>query len=361
VFVPTPRMALVWTLLAGGAFTTGSAFAQGPPRIGFQFETYLEALRQQAGIPGLSAAVVQDGELAWAAGFGRQDLENNIPASPDTPYQIGGITQSVAATLLLRCVEEGRLDLNTPIHHYDARVADPGATVAHVLSHTSEGAPGSRFKYDPPRFAALTPVIAACADRPIQEVLAVDILERLAMRDSVPGQDVLTSARSEEDSSVFDAEARERYADVLQRLATPYRVDRNGRATVSEYPSRTIDASNGLITTVRDLARFDAALDDGILLRPETLTLAWTRPSSPLGVRLPHGLGWFSQVHEGELIVWQFGEIPGASSSLIMKLPRRRVTLILLANSDGLTAPFPLAAGDVTVSLFAKLFLRVVN
>jgi hypothetical protein len=45
-------------------------------------------------------------------------------------------------------------------------------------------------------------------------------------------------------------------------------------------------------------------------------------------------------------------------SSLIVKIPRRNLTLILLANSDGLSAPFPLANGDVTASVFAQLFLR---
>src|SRR5687767_15847916 len=49
-------------------------------------EHYLEALRQQAGIPGLSAAVVQDGELVWERGFGFEDVEARVRATPDTPY-----------------------------------------------------------------------------------------------------------------------------------------------------------------------------------------------------------------------------------------------------------------------------------
>ena len=65
------------------------------------------------------------------------------------------------------------------------------------------------------------------------------------------------------------------------------------------------------------------------------------------------------QSYRGEQIVWHFGLVPDAYSSLILKVPARRLTLILLANSDGLSGPFSLQKGDVTSSLFAKTFLRL--
>jgi hypothetical protein len=71
------------------------------------------------------------------------------------------------------------------------------------------------------------------------------------------------------------------------------------------------------------------------------------------------GLGWFVQSYKGEPVVWHFGNLPNAYSSLIVKLPLRKMTLILLANSDGLSAPFDLPQGDVTRSLFAALFLKL--
>ena len=51
--------------------------------------------------------------------------------------------------------------------------------------------------------------------------------------------------------------------------------------------------------------------------------------------------------------------VGNAYSSLIIKLPERNVTFILLANSDKLASPFNLQAGDVSRSLFALLFLRL--
>ena len=85
----------------------------------------------------------------------------------------------------------------------------------------------------------------------------------------------------------------------------------------------------------------------------ELVATAWRAPVNRLGEPLPHGIGWFVQTYNGELVVWQFGATPGASSALVVRVPNRRLTLIALANSDGLTAPFPMTGGDVTVSPIA--------
>ena len=86
--------------------------------------------------------------------------------------------------------------------------------------------------------------------------------------------------------------------------------------------------------------------------------MAWSNVTTSSGAPLPSGLGWFVQNYNGERLVWHFGATSGAASSLLIKVPRRDITLILLANSDGLSPP-SISEGDVTASLFAKLFLRV--
>jgi hypothetical protein len=65
------------------------------------------------------------------------------------------------------------------------------------------------------------------------------------------------------------------------------------------------------------------------------------------------------QFYNGERIVWQFGVSDNASSSMVITVPGRGLTLILLANSQGLARPFALATGDVMVSPFARLFLSI--
>jgi CubicO group peptidase (beta-lactamase class C family) len=176
------------------------------------------------------------------------------------------------------------------------------------------------------------------------------------MRDSVPGRDLADGATR--DRNLFSGDELAGFESVLQRLATPYRVDRSGKATKSDYPAQDVNAATGLVSTAQDLARFDAALDDQALLRAELLSVAWSNVRTSSGAPLPSGLGWFVQSYNGERLVWHFGVTPGAASSLLIKVPGRDLTLILLANSDGLS-PLSISDGDVTVSLFAKLFLRV--
>ena len=92
-----------------------------------------------------------------------------------------------------------------------------------------------------------------------------------------------------------------------------------------------------------------------MLLESSTLSRAW----EPVG-SLPTGLGWFVQRHNGERVVWHFGLARDAYSSLVVKVPGRGLTLILLANSDGLVGPpYNLADGNLSSNLFASLFLRL--
>jgi CubicO group peptidase (beta-lactamase class C family) len=139
----------------------------------------------------------------------------------------------------------------------------------------------------------------------------------------------------------------------------PYKVTGRTRADRTDLPLVPMTAAGGLVSTVRDLARFDAALDDRILLLDQTLAAAWTPAPDRAGQPTPMGLGWFVQFHHGERVVWHFGNVPNAYSSLILKLPAKNITFILLANSDGLSNTFQLPAGDVTRSLFATLFLKL--
>jgi CubicO group peptidase (beta-lactamase class C family) len=320
------------------------------------FARYVDALRAQAGIPGLSAAVVSDGRVLWEGGYGLADVETRVAAAPDTPYRIASLTKTFTSTLLMRCVEAGTLNLDARINTYTTSVPDQAATVRHVLSMTSDAPPGSRYRYDGDRFSALTPVVQACTGAPYRVALAAQILTRLGMMDSVPGQEL--EATSPE-STLFDGPTLDRYRRVLGRLAKPY-TTRNGRAVPGDYPPRGINASAGLVSTVRDLARYDAALDARILVSSESQSAAWTPFRLTDGGSSPYGLGWFSQSTPAGPAIWHYGLWP-TFSSLLLKLPERGVTLILLANSDGLSARFPLADGDISVSPFARAFISAVK
>jgi CubicO group peptidase (beta-lactamase class C family) len=319
------------------------------------FRDYLESLRVQAGIPGLSAALVGRDNIIWDHSFGRQDVERSVPATIDTPYHLDGLTQLLTSALVLRCVEDGLLSLNTPLGQFSPAVPEPQATIGQLLTHTS-GAPADPvFTHDLSRLAPLPMAIRrGCAGDSFRETLA-NQLELIGMGDSVPGSDAVRIAPPAE--GIPTASQSERYRLVLNRLATPYVVSPLRRLVRSEYTETTLTPSSGLISTVRDLATFDLALKHGDLLRAPTLASAWSAPVTASGQRLPHGVGWFVQTYNGETIVWQFGVSDAGSSALIMSVPSRGLTLILLANSSGLVRPFALEAGDLRVSPFGRLFL----
>jgi CubicO group peptidase (beta-lactamase class C family) len=250
-------------------------------------------------------------------------------------------------------VEEGQLSLDDPIGRFDPSSTEPSATVRQILTHTSAGPAGLVFAYRPDRLGSLAFVIRTCTGASFRAAV-VNLLDRLAMVDSVPGSDVTHLVPPADGVS---PQGVARYTSVLGRLAIPYAVDTGGHATLSQYAPITLTPHDGLISTVLDFAKFDLALRSSVLLQPETLTAAWRAPLDDNRQPLPHGMGWFVQMYKGERIVWQFGLDANASSSLVVTVPSRGYTVILLANSDGLVKGFGLAGGDLAVSPFGRVVL----
>jgi len=316
------------------------------------FERYIDALRVQANIPGMSAAIVQNERVTWTAGFGLADIERSVAARPDTPYHISGLTEALSSALLMeQCVETAHAGLDERIQLRVTAYGESNTTMRDLLSHRS---PTSGFKYDAGRYAnGLTPLAEDCVGQgtPFRQALWEKVFQRCNMFDSVPAQNVDDSTA--DDRVQFDSTELDRFTGVLRRLALPYRVS-GSSTTVNTSINKSVDAATGAISTVLDLAKFDSAMDGAFLLHRESMEMMWSNQSG-----MPTGLGWFVQNYNGQKVVWQFGNMPGAYSSLILKVPDRHLTLILLANSDGLSAPFSLQDGDVTSSLFARTFLRL--
>jgi CubicO group peptidase (beta-lactamase class C family) len=322
-----------------------------------RFEKYLESLRVQAGIPGMAAAVVGESDIVWERPFGWQDVERSIPTRMDTPFHLDGLGQIVTAAVALNCVEQGSLELDDPISKHDSGSPEPNATLRQILSHTTPTLTGLSYAYRPERYDYLQKAIRDCTGDSYRETIA-NLLLQNAMMDSVPGRDVVALQAPEE--GVPDQQTTVRYAAVLARLTTSYSLLNGRRPTPAAHEATTLTPSAGLVSTVRDLAKLDVALKQYLLLEPEMLALAWSTPSGATTTQpAPHGLGWFVQQYDGEPVVWQFG-VSESSSSFVMTLPARKLTMILLANSDGLVKPFVLTPGIVTASPFARVFLGLV-
>ena len=335
-------------------------FALPPTRDQFLtiFGGYVETLRGQAGIPGMAGAIVGDSsDLLWQQSFGLRDIAASDATKIDTPFHFDGLTQLITATLVQQCVDSGRLTLETPIGTFAPSSPDAAATVGQILTHTS-GAPGSlTFNYSTTRLDALKFVIETCKGTTFRQAFSA-MLQQLGMTNSVPGPDAAMPELVNADVATSAQLAR--YQQVFARMAVPYGINPQNAATRTDYGVKTLGAASGLISTVFDFAKFDLALRQGVLLRADTLAAAWRAPVNTDGQVLPHGRGWFVQNYNGELVVWQYGIGAAASSSLVITLPNRNVTLILLANSDGLAKPASLSNGDVTVSPFARVFLGLV-
>lgn len=333
------------------------------------FERYLEPLAQQLGLPGLSAVIVRNNVPEWQKGYGFSDVESQTLATPDTLYPIGGVTQAMTAVLVGVCSDRFALDVDQPIRNWvptfpetaslmDGR-DEVGVTVRHILAHVSE----NRFNYDPARYTALTPVVEECTKQPFRLAVAEEILNKLAMRSSVPGLD-LGLPEGQAARQLFSASEVARYQALLRtRLATPYRVERSGnsiRSVRSEYPSYGLDAASGMVASARDLADFERELDDtrnNVPIGLSTFQKMWVPFVLESGAIAPTGQGWFVQTVSGVTLVWTFGHLPDASSALIVKMPKKFLTLVLLSNSGGLA--YELEKGDISNSPFVKVFLRL--
>lgn len=332
------RRAIVLLLLSASASAAPSRVAR--------FEREVDAFRRQLRIPGMSAVILEKQQIVWMKGFGFADLENRVPATPDTLFHIASLTKTFAATLVMQLVEQGKLDLDEPIARYSKEITDERVKIKHIISHTSEGTPGDAYAYSGNRYDALTAVIEAKYGKPIRQVMIETFLDPLQMTESVPGHDVAD-----------DAALGPRYAKQLTQFAKPYTLYGGDEIVFSGYPPRDINAAAGLLSTVRDLAKYDVAIDRHLFLKPETQARAWTPFLSNSGKSLPHGLGWFVENHRGVKLVWHFGNWGHGFSATYLKVPEKQLTLILLANSESLSTGW-YDDGRIESNPFACAFLR---
>jgi CubicO group peptidase (beta-lactamase class C family) len=315
------------------------------------FEREADELRQTLHIPGMSAAIVKDQKVLWMLGFGYADLEDRVPATPDTLYHVASVTKTFGSVLMLQLVEKGQLSLDEPIapytpSRYSGTISDPRVQIRHILSHTSAGTPGDQFAYNGNLYDAITPAIEKKYGATFRQVITQRILEPLQMTESVPGHDVID-----------DPELARRYAANLARFAKPYALYGKNEIIHAAYPGKDIGAAAGLLSTVRDLAKYDIAIDRHVLLQPETQELAWTPFMSNAGEPLPYGLGWFISKYRGERLIWHTGNWGAGFSALYFKVPAKNVSMILLANSEGLADGFHVPGAGET-NPFACAFLR---
>ena len=326
--------------------------------------TRVDSLRQALRIPGLALVVLRDTTVVLARGFGFADVERRVPVTPTTPFNIASVAKPISAVLALLLVERGLLDLDRPMRRYanfpefcDNARANGGIfladydclndrlTLRYVLSMSANGTPGTRFWYNPPSYSWASRPMAEVTGRPFSA-----LVDSLVFRPA----GMTRSARINR--------ALPLRADLADALALPYHTDSTGRTVPSAPPSPQGDgAAGGVITTVHDLANFDIALMQGRLISTASRAVMWTPGRSPTGAVLPYGLGWFLADVQDRRLAWHTGLWEGQYSALYLKVlsetPRERLTIVLLANSDGLQWESRLDEAAIERSPFARAFL----
>ena len=326
-----------------------------------RFEKQVEKLRTLLKIPGMSAAIIKDQKLLWAKGFGFADLENRIPATPDTVFHLASITKTFGATLIMQLVEQGKLSLDEPMSHYSSDFKDDSVKIKHIITHTSQGTPGERYRYSGNRYSYLTKVIEKKFGKPFLNVVVETFFDPLGMTSSVPYHNVVVD--KDKWVASLGKEHLDRYEKNLLRLSPPYSV--YGEEIVHvPYPLRTyVGVSAGFLSTVLDMAKYDVAIDRHVFLKKETQEQAWTSSVSNSGKRLPYGLGWFVMDFHGLKLTWHTGHWGTGASAFYLKVPEKNISLVMLANSEALV-DHQYQIGEPTVddmvqNVFACNFLRL--
>lgn len=306
-------------------------------------------------------AVLKDQRVVRARGFGYADVKRRITATPQTPYDIASVSKPLSAVVALALVERGVLDLDRPMAAYtnwtefcrefsaqptifakDLRCVPAVHTLRHLLSHTAAGRPGERFFYNPVLFSWASRAMMAATGVAFSSLVNDYVFKPAGMSHSARRHRALPLP-----------------AGLAEALAPPHRVDSGGALVYAEPPPPQGDgAAGGVISSVEELAKFDAALDRGELISATSRTAMMTPVRSTSGGTLAYGLGWYVQEYEGRTLAWHSGWWEQAYSALYLKVLDSAFTLILLANSEGAWWGNPLDRAEVERSPFAAAFLQ---
>ena len=118
-------------------------------------DEYIKAEMQKQRIPGISIAVLKEGKVIKAEGYGLANVELNIPAKADTVYKIGSVSKQFIASGIMLLAEDQKIGLDDRSASISRGLPTPGSeiTIRHLLTHTSgivREAPGfDAFKVQP--------------------------------------------------------------------------------------------------------------------------------------------------------------------------------------------------------------------
>jgi CubicO group peptidase (beta-lactamase class C family) len=341
-----PRV-LFSLLVAATAVPIRPALAQSPasgPSV--RTDALVERYRQRRGVPGIAVAVVRNGRVIKARGYGFANLELSAPVTRRTRFGLGSISKQFTATAIMQLVEEGKVGLEEPTARYLDSLPSHWApiTVRQLLTHTSglpeerwlpsfvefdrhehrqldvlrtifadslEFAPGSSWAYRNSAYRLLGMIVERVSGQSYWSFLDHRIFRLLGM----------TATRSSDPRTLIPDRAKG-YGRERGRIVN--------RDAVTESAAFSEGA---LMSSVLDLARWDSTLYSPTILRQETLDRMWTPVTLTDGTTRPYGLGWVVGAVNGIRTVSHGGSLPGFVTQ-ISRHVGKRLTVIVLTNAE---------------------------
>jgi CubicO group peptidase (beta-lactamase class C family) len=318
-----------------------------PPAQIQALESAVDAFMAERKIPGLTVAVVVDRRFAWTKGFGLADVENAVPATAGTMYRLASVSKPMTATAVMQLVEKGKIDLDAPVQRYVPSFPEKSwpVTSRQVLAHLGgirhylpgeqfdaarhyssilEGLdvfkddplahePGTAFLYSTYGYTLLGAVVEAASGMRFVDYLRENVWRPAGME------------------SIRDDDSR---AIILHRAQGYVRIAngevRNSSAADTSYKI----PGGGLIATASDVARFAAALQNGTLVRTDTLATMFAKQKTRSGRMIGYGLGWSLEQRKGRRAVLHTGGQERVNNVLYM-LPDRGLAIAILTDLEG--------------------------
>ncbi len=300
--------------------------------------------------PGAAVIAVKDGQVVFRKGYGMANLELGVAIEPDMIFRIGSITKQFTAVSILMLMEQGKLSLSDEITKFlpDYPTQGHKITIEHLLTHTSgiksytglpewrplwrkdlkmtelidlfknkplEFAPGAGWNYNNSAYVLLGAIIEKITGQSYGDFVEKNIFAPLDMK-----------------QSFYDNTAR-----VIPRRAAGYSRGQGGFVNAEYLSMSHPHAAGSLMSTVDDLAKWDAALYTEKLVKQDSLKKAWTPFVLNDGRPTKYGYGWGVTTLEGERMITHSGGINGFTCDAV-RLPDSKIYVAVLTNREGGTA-----------------------
>ncbi len=318
----------------------------------------------KADAPGSTVIVTKDGKTVFRKAYGMADVSAKLGMDPDMSLRLGSITKQFTAVAILKLAEQGKLSVSDDFRKYLPDFPDKGKTITieHLLTHSSgipsyTGLPG--FRAGMTKDVTVNELIATFKDLPLEFTPG----ERFAYNNS--GYILL--------GAIIEKASGQRYADFVARQIfdplgmkhTAYEGHERNKVPAArghegrdgQYrPAAALSmtqpyAAGSLVSTVDDLARWDAAITAGKLLKPASWKQAFTPYKLASGDANGYGYGWSMGKLKDSNTIAHGGGINGFST-YATRLPDEKVYVAVLNNSDsGLVAPEVIASKAAAIAI----------